>query len=86
MVDSWTPSKASWGSGACEVNRLETGFYAGYGSLLLREIPYSCIQMPIYEAMKRNTRKKRNLQAGENSFTSLENAKHAMVAGGSGST
>lgn len=28
------------------------GFYIGLPSLLLREIPYSCIQMPIYEGMK----------------------------------
>lgn len=28
------------------------GFYIGLFSLFLREIPYSCIQMPIYEAVK----------------------------------
>lgn len=28
------------------------GFYLGLGSLLLREIPFSCIQMPIYEAIR----------------------------------
>lgn len=29
------------------------GFYAGYFSLILREIPFSCIQFPIYEYMKK---------------------------------
>ena len=28
------------------------GFYIGFGSLLGREIPFSCIQMPIYELVK----------------------------------
>ena len=65
-------------------NRGLRGFYAGYGSLLLREIPYSCIQMPIYEAMKRMTRNKKGLGPKENDFTPFENARHAMVAGGTG--
>lgn len=60
------------------------GFYAGYTSMLLREIPYSCIQMPIYESMKRNTRKRKGLGPKENKFTAFENAVHAMVAGGTG--
>lgn len=60
------------------------GFYAGYSSMLLREIPYSCIQMPIYESMKRNTRKRKGLGPKENNFTAVENAMHAMVAGGTG--
>ncbi len=28
------------------------GFYVGYGATLMREIPFSFIQFPIYEAMK----------------------------------
>lgn len=30
------------------------GFYVGYGSLVMREVPFSCIQMPLYEALKRH--------------------------------
>ncbi len=29
-----------------------SGFYVGYGATLMREIPFSLIQFPIYEAMK----------------------------------
>jgi len=28
------------------------GFYVGYSSLLLRELPFSSIQFPFYEALK----------------------------------
>jgi solute carrier family 25 S-adenosylmethionine transporter 26 len=28
------------------------GFYAGYFSLICREIPFSAIQLPVYETMK----------------------------------
>ena len=28
------------------------GFYTGYGSLIFREIPFSSIQFPFYEALK----------------------------------
>jgi len=34
------------------------GFYAGYFSLLLREIPFSCIQFSIYEYMKKKSLEK----------------------------
>lgn len=34
------------------------GFYAGFLSLLLREIPFSSIQFPIYEFMKKRTLEK----------------------------
>ena len=37
------------------------GFYAGYLSLLLREVPFSAIQLPIYEIMKKFC-KKQNLK------------------------
>ena len=29
------------------------GFYGGYRSVVMREIPFGCIQFPIYEALKR---------------------------------
>jgi len=36
------------------------GFYSGYGSILLREIPFSSIQFPIYEKMKGKSREINN--------------------------
>lgn len=59
------------------------GFYAGYSSLLLREIPYSAIQMPTYEWMKRFT--KRHKSDNSKGFTWWENARNGIVAGSTGS-
>lgn len=33
-------------------NKGFTGFYTGYGTTLLREIPFAAIQFPLWEAMK----------------------------------
>ena len=57
------------------------GFYTGYGSLIIREIPYSAIQMPIYEAMKRYTRRSKAENEG---FTFFEKARNGVVAGSIG--
>ena len=50
------------------------GFYAGYFSLILREIPFSCIQFPIYEYMKKRTLEKYHTMgfwhSGYNGFVS----------------
>lgn len=50
------------------------GFYAGYFSLILREIPFSAIQFPIYEYMKKRAFKKHGtigfLDSGINGFVS----------------
>lgn len=57
------------------------GLYQGFSSLILREIPFSAIQMPIYEAMKRRTY--RNTGKKDN-FTFGEKALHGIVAGSTG--
>lgn len=57
------------------------GLYAGFGSLIIREIPFSAIQMPIYEAMKRYTRKNKAENEG---FTFFEKARQGVVAGSIG--
>ena len=57
------------------------GFYSGYLTLIMREIPFSAIQMPIYERMKAFT-KERNNYSDASSFSFFENARNAVTAGG----
>ncbi len=47
------------------------GLYRGFGSLISREIPFSCIQMPTYEFFKSFfvTREKKNLSHAEAGFS-----------------
>lgn len=52
------------------------GFYIGLSSLLLREIPFSCVQMPIYEAMKAQY-----LKPGQKFISTQETAISGFVAG-----
>jgi hypothetical protein len=60
--------------------KLLIGFYAGLDSLILREIPFSSIQFPIYEYLKKSALKENN---GEDlSFT--QSAFNGASAGGIG--
>ncbi len=54
-----------------------SGFYAGIDSLILREIPFSCIQFPVYEYFKKRAREHNN--GGE--LTSFQNAQNGAMAG-----
>jgi solute carrier family 25 S-adenosylmethionine transporter 26 len=56
------------------------GFYAGIDSLILREIPFSCIQFPIYEYFKRESYKENN--GGD--LTWFQNARNGAVSGSTG--
>ena len=49
--------------------------------MIVREIPYSAIQMPIYEAMKRYTRRQ---NIDRSNFTFFEKARNGVVAGSIG--
>lgn len=55
------------------------GFYSGFLSLLLREIPYTAIQMPIYEQLKKATTRRTGKKPGE--FSVFENWANGAVAG-----
>ena len=58
-----------------------SGFYAGYYSLILREIPFSAIQLPVYELMKM-LQKKRNKEHGlTDELSATQNAFDGFVAG-----
>ncbi|KAF9969718.1 hypothetical protein BGZ73_007781 [Actinomortierella ambigua] len=39
------------------------GFYRGYFSTVVREIPFTCIQFPLYESMKKNWARRTNRRA-----------------------
>ena len=60
------------------------GFYAGFSSMIFREIPFSCIQMPIYEKMKSYTRRRRAALQLPQDFSYLENARNGIAAGSVG--
>jgi len=53
------------------------GFYAGIDSLVLREIPFSAIQFPIYEYMKKLSYKENN--GGDLTF--FQTARNGAIAG-----
>lgn len=53
------------------------GLYRGFASLLAREIPFSCIQMPLYDFLKRRT-----LNGEDRSLHALESMKCGFLAGG----
>ena len=61
--------------------RSASGFYQGYFSVLLKEIPYSAIQMPIYEMLKKLTRSARRPGVAEEPLSILENARNGMASG-----
>lgn len=48
------------------------GFYAGFTTIILREIPFSAIQFPIYENMK--------IMIGNDGF--VDHAVNGAIAGG----
>lgn len=56
------------------------GFYAGIDSLVLREIPFSAIEFPLYEYMKKLSYEENK---GED-LTPFQNARNGAVAGSIG--
>jgi hypothetical protein len=55
------------------------GFYAGFWSFVLRETPFSAIQMPVYEIMKRYTL--RTGKKTESEITALESSRNGAISG-----
>ncbi|KAG0232793.1 hypothetical protein BGW41_001727 [Actinomortierella wolfii] len=54
------------------------GFYRGYFSTVVREIPFTCIQFPLYEAMKKNWARRTD----RNAVDAWEAAICGSIAGG----
>ena len=78
MQVGWNPTFKSTSKEIYNLNGMK-GFFAGYSSLILREIPFSVIQFPIYEYFKKRAlRNKKELSL-------LDNAVGGFVAGGTGS-
>jgi solute carrier family 25 S-adenosylmethionine transporter 26 len=61
---------------SCTFSRI--GFYQGIDSLILREIPFSAIQFPIYEFFKKRELKKNN----GGYLTWAQNAQNGACSGG----
>ena len=61
------------------------GFYTGYLSLIMREIPFSSIQMPFYEMLKltaiKFTAKKNGIAESEVKLGGLQLAMMGSIAG-----
>lgn len=53
------------------------GFFSGYGSLLLRELPFDALQFPLYEAFKSNWAKR----TGVNELPTWQNSVCGSMAG-----
>ena len=62
--------------------RLTLGFYSGFSSLILREIPYSMIQLPFYEMLKRETTRRTGKTVDQ--FSAIENFINGGISGGLG--
>jgi len=62
------------------------GFYKGYLSLVMREIPFACCQLPIYETFKRFSHKHYFTKYGyapkDSDLSSGVHAKNGSLAGG----
>ncbi|KAK9488717.1 mitochondrial carrier [Lipomyces starkeyi] len=54
------------------------GLYRGYSTTIMREIPFTMIQFPLYEALKRGTARR----AGRKSANAAEGAVCGSIAGG----
>lgn len=48
------------------------GFYRGYGSLVLRELPFDALQFPLYELLKKQFLTRRTTKSGINGRKTLE--------------
>ena len=59
------------------------GFYAGFASFVLREVPFSAIQMPAYELLKRWTLRRRGREQGP---TFADSAANGALSGALGSS
>ncbi|SCZ90647.1 BZ3500_MvSof-1268-A1-R1_Chr9g10909 [Microbotryum saponariae] len=59
-----------------------SGFYRGFGSTVAREIPFTCLQFPMYERMKLVLARRRTASGKASDLPSIEAAACGSVAGG----
>ena len=64
---------------------IKRGFYAGFGSFVLRDIPFSAIQFPLYELLKMKSikyyAKQRNERAEDVKIPMFVNSINGSLAG-----
>lgn len=77
MQVGWNPTFKSTSQEIYKLNGMK-GFFAGYSSLILREIPFSVIQFPIYEYIKKRALKNKK------ELSLADNVVGGFVAGGTG--
>lgn len=58
------------------------GFYTGYGSLVLRELPFDALQFPLYELLKKQFLKRRATNGKRNVLETWESCTCGSIAGG----
>ncbi|GAA6007344.1 hypothetical protein JCM11491_003095 [Sporobolomyces phaffii] len=73
---SWTVAKTVWQNGGLK------GFYRGFGSTVAREIPFTCLQFPLYERLKLLLAQKRTVSQKVSDLPAYEAALCGSLAGG----
>lgn len=75
------PSSISTVPAASKVANLKPGYYAGFWSFVWREVPFSAIQMPVYELLRSwslGSRRK------DHELSFLQNARNGAISGVAG--
>ncbi|KAK4054261.1 S-adenosylmethionine transporter [Microbotryomycetes sp. JL201] len=73
---SWAVAKSVWTAQGL------AGFYRGFGSTVAREIPFTCLQFPLYERLKLFLARRRTQSGQVKDLPSIEAAACGSLAGG----
>ncbi|GAA5902126.1 hypothetical protein JCM5296_006610 [Sporobolomyces johnsonii] len=73
---SWDVAKSVWVADGFK------GFYRGFGSTVAREIPFTCLQFPLYERLKLVLARRRTASGLVQDLPALEAAACGSLAGG----
>lgn len=73
---SWAVAKDVWSSSGLK------GFYRGFGTTVAREIPFTCLQFPLYERLKLILARRRTKTGRVKDLPAIEAACCGSVAGG----
>ncbi|GAA5876467.1 hypothetical protein JCM16303_003545 [Sporobolomyces ruberrimus] len=73
---SWTVAKQVWQTAGVK------GFYRGFGSTVAREIPFTCLQFPLYERLKLLLAQRRTVSGKVSDLPAYEAALCGSLAGG----
>ncbi|GAA5960512.1 hypothetical protein JCM21900_000124 [Sporobolomyces salmonicolor] len=73
---SWDVAKSVWAAHGLK------GFYRGFGSTVAREIPFTCLQFPLYERLKLILARRRTASGQVQDLPAIEAAACGSLAGG----